>query len=279
MPDHSTIARFLEKIPEEWLEQVLAKTANACMDAACVSDGTLAAGSTGVETDRYWMTAKPDKNRHKFTYVRTKRYVKWHTTALLGLQVILSCRITSSNIHDTVVLRTMLNSVEDLGRSFAGWRFNADKGYDSDGNCEGIFAMGMTPNIKQKVNARSRGKEFRAKAARIFDHATYKKRGMIEGIFGANEAEHHQLYCRFRKNASQRGFGLLKTIGWNIEILNRRVHCGIRICDILRLRLIYATTPRDTTQINTHEVGQEIVRSRDVALLELFMHDMRTRYT
>ena len=135
VPDHSTIARFLEKIPEEWLEQVLAKTANACMDAACVSDGTLAADSTGVETDRYWMVAKPDKNRHKFTYARTKRYVKWHITALLGLQVILSCRITSSNIHDTVVLRTMLNSVEDLGRSFAGWRFNADKGYDSDGNC------------------------------------------------------------------------------------------------------------------------------------------------
>ena len=120
----------------------------------------------------------------------------------------------------------MLNSVEDLGRSFAGWRFNADKGYDSDGNCEGIFAMGMTPSIKQKVNARSRGKEFRAKAARIFDHVTYKKHGMMEGIFGAEEAEHHQLYCRFRKNANQRRFGLLKVIGWNIEILNR-IECTV----------------------------------------------------
>ena len=50
--------------------------------------------------------------------------------------------------------------------------------------------MGMTPNIKQKVNTRSRGKEFRTKAARIFDHAAYKRRGMIEGIFGAEEAEH-----------------------------------------------------------------------------------------
>ena len=116
---------------------------------------------------------------------------------------------------------TMLNGVEDLGRSFAGWRFNADKGYDSDGNYKGIFAIGMIPNIKQKVNTRSRGKEFRAKAARIFDHATYKKHDMIEEISGAEEVEHHQICCRLRKNTKQRRFGLLNAIGWNIEILNR----------------------------------------------------------
>ena len=49
---------------------------------------------------------------------------------------------------------------------------------------------------------------------------------MIEGIFGVEEAEYHQLYCRFRKMQTREGFGLLKAIGWNIEILNR-IECTV----------------------------------------------------
>ena len=68
----------------------------------------------------------------------------------------------------------------------------------------------MIPNIKQRKSA-----------AWAFDAAAYMKRGMIEWIFGAEEVEHHQLYCRFRKEANQKRFGMLKVMGWNIEVLNR----------------------------------------------------------
>ncbi|MFY9796974.1 MAG: hypothetical protein WAJ93_14910, partial [Candidatus Nitrosopolaris sp.] len=55
----------------------------------------------------------------------------------------------------------------------------------------------------------------------IFDASIYHYRGLIEGIFGAEEAKHHQLYCRFRLKNNQKRFGLVKSIGWNIEVLNR----------------------------------------------------------
>ncbi len=39
------------------------------------------------------------------------------------------------------------------------------------------------------------------------------KRGAVEGIFGAEENKHHQLYCRLRLKNNQKRFGLIKSIG------------------------------------------------------------------
>ncbi len=194
------------------------------MDAAGTTEGMLAADSTGVETDRYETADRPDKIRHEFAPKRVNRYVKWHVTAVVGLQIILSCRITSNRTTDMVVLKTMLNRIARMKVIFDGWRLNADKGYGSDSNCEAVFTLDMVPNIKQRKNAKSRGKKHRKKAAKLFDAILYKQRGMIEGIFGAEETEHHQLYCRFRMGVNQRRFGLLKAIDWNIEVLNRLEH-------------------------------------------------------
>ena len=235
VPNHSTIARFLETIPILWLERILTETARQCMEAAGVTEGILAADSTGVETDRYETAERPDKTRHEFAPKRIKRYLKWHVTAILGLQIIPSCRITSNRTTDTVVLKTTLNRIAGIKRVFDGWVFDADKGYDSDSNCEALFALSMVPNIKQRKNARSRGKKHRKKASGLFDAVLYKQRGMIEGIFGAEEAEHHQLYCRFRKDVNQRRFGLLKAIGWNLEVLNRLEHTAD-----LGVKVVYA---------------------------------------
>ena len=62
----------------------------------------------------------------------------------------------------------------------------------------------------------------------MFDEEAYKKRSLIEGIFGAEETEGHRLMCRFRKAATCRRFGLCKAIGWNIEVQNR-MECAARI--------------------------------------------------
>ena len=64
------------------------------------------------------------------------------------------------------------------------------------------------PNIKQRTNAK-KGKN-RMKAAKIFNASIYHYRGLIEGIFGAEDNKHHQLYCRFRLKNNQKGFGLIK---------------------------------------------------------------------
>ncbi len=56
---------------------------------------------------------------------------------------------------------------------------------------------------------------------KIFNASIYHYRGLIEGIFGAEEIKRHQLYCRFRLKNNQKRFGLIKSIGWNLEVLNR----------------------------------------------------------
>ena len=91
-------------------------------------------------------------------------------TAVLGLQIILSCAMTASNVNDTSMLKTLLAKAAKIGRSFEGWVFNAGRGYDSDSNCECVFDAGMLPNIKQRKsvvnsgNARNRGKPARRRA-------------------------------------------------------------------------------------------------------------------
>ena len=80
------------------------------------------------------------------------------------------------------MLPAMLAEIKRRGFDFAGCVFDCDKGYDSDYNCGLIFEMGMTPNIKQRKNAISRGKPHRKKAAGLFDGEEYKERSMIEGV-------------------------------------------------------------------------------------------------
>ena len=76
--------------------------------------------------------------------------------------------------------------------------FHADRGYDSNYNCQVLFEMGIIPNIKQRsIFSVNRGKPYRSKAAKIFDEEKYHQRGMIEGIFGGKESKRHQLHCRF----------------------------------------------------------------------------------
>ncbi|MCE2509129.1 MAG: hypothetical protein J4G04_07550 [Nitrosopumilaceae archaeon] len=55
----------------------------------------------------------------------------------------------------------------------------------------------------------------------MFDDIEYRKRNMIEGIFGAGEAKNHRLHCRFVKPANVRRFGKIRGISWNLKVLNR----------------------------------------------------------
>ena len=128
---------------------------------------------------------------------------------------------------DTTVFPSLLKRIKRIGIAFSG-RFNLDKGYDSDQNSRLILESGTIPNIKQREDVARTSKRFRKKAQELFDENLYKKRGMIEGIFGAEEAEGHRLLCRFRKTSTRRRFGLCKAIGWNLEVLNR-MECAAKI--------------------------------------------------
>ena len=109
-----------------------------------------------------------------------------------------------------------MEEVRRQGYDIAGRRFSADRGYDSDRNCGVILEAGLVPNIRERENAVSRGKPGRKKAAEMYDPDGYKLRGMIEGIFGAEEAKRHQLHCRFIREDNQQRWGKGRAIGWNI---------------------------------------------------------------
>ena len=228
VPDHTTIARHLQTIPPDWLDSILAETARRCMETVGWTEGSLGADSSAVETDRYGLVTRLNGKEGISVETLQKIYLKYHIVAILGLQIILKSMITSSDVNDSPMLPKMLEGIEeqnlDLGRSV----LDADRGYDSDENCRKVFDMGMVPNIRQRRNAVNSDKPDRRRAAEIFDPQEYKKRPMIEGIFGAEEAKNHQLHCRFLKEENRIRFGTMRAIGWNISVLNRFV-CANRI--------------------------------------------------
>jgi hypothetical protein len=224
-PDHTWISRTFKKIPLIYLESILLRSAYMCLKESEWKKGMLASDSSGIETDRYEYEVRPVKSKKKFEKKRVKQYLKWHVTAILDHLIILSTRLTSKRTHDSPVLRTMLNRLKKYGLDFAGSIFNGDRGYDGNKNFQSVFNMNMLPNIKQRKNSKNKNtnkkNKYRKKAAKIFNVSIYHYRGLIEGIFGAEETEHHQMYCRFRLKNNQKRFGLIKALGWNLEVLNR----------------------------------------------------------
>ena len=232
VPDHTTIWRAYEALDKGWLEGTLARVAGECLEGSGMGTGAMAADSSGTGTDRYADATVLDKHTLKEEKVRMKSYLKWHILAVIGLQVILSCVTTPGNVNDTGVLPSLLSKAGKLGRSFDGWVFNADKGYDPDGNCRAVIGMGMHPNIKQRRgaensgNRRNVGRPFRRRAGEMFDPDGYRRRGMVEGIFGAEGTAGHRLRCRYRKESSRERFGTVLAIAWNVCALNR-IRCTV----------------------------------------------------
>ena len=77
VPDHSTIHEAFSRIPEAYLNQLLAKSAELCIEASSWVRGIVAADSTGVETDRY------ETVEVKMERVNRKISVKLHGVAVL----------------------------------------------------------------------------------------------------------------------------------------------------------------------------------------------------
>ncbi len=221
-PDHSWIAKTFKKIPLQYLESILQKAALMCIKESDWRKGMLATDSTGVETDIYDEKVKPvkRKNGKRFEKVRMKRFLKWHIIAILDHMIILASSITSSRRHDSPVLRKMLESIRNAF-DLHGSVMNADGAYDGEPNYELLYEMGMHPNIRQREGSVNKILRYRKKASKEFDADVYHYRGLIEGIFGADEKADHQLHCRYFIKQNQRRFGVIKAIGWNLQVLNR----------------------------------------------------------
>ena len=228
VPDHSTLVRHFQTIPEDWLNLILVETTRRCIKEVSKATGPLGADSSGVETTRYEDVERPNRKERDFVETRQKTYWKYYITTILGLQIVLAAFTTPSNISDTTMLPVMLDEIKCHGFEFAGHFFDADREYDSDDNCERLFWMGMIPNIKQRKDAVNRGKPSMKKAARMFNDNEYRKRSLIEGIFGAEETRGHQLLCRFVREDNRRRFAKGRAIAWNIRVLNR-FECANRL--------------------------------------------------
>jgi len=238
-PDHSWIAKTFKRIPLQYLESILHKTALMCIGESGWRKGMLATDSTGVETDVYEEKVKPVKRKSgkRFEKVRMRRFLKWHIIAILDYMVILASGITSSRRHDSPVLRKVLESIRNTF-VLHGSTMNADGAYDGEANYELLYNMNMHPNIRQREGSMNKILRYRKKASKGFDEGVYHYRGLIEGIFGAEEKANHQLHCRYLIKQNQRRFGVIKAIGWNLQVLNR-----LRCARILAVKVAqYAIT-------------------------------------
>ena len=156
----------------------------------------------------------------EFEKVRVRRFLKWHIIAILDCMIILACSITSSKRHDSPVLRRMLKQVKNTF-DLHGAIMNADGAYDAEENFEVLYSMNIHPNIRQREGSVNKILRYRKKASKEFDVDVYHYRGLIEGIFGAEEKADHQLHCRYIIKKNQKRFGVIKAIGWNATALNR----------------------------------------------------------
>jgi hypothetical protein len=238
-PDHSWIAKTFKKVPLQYLESILQKTALMCIRESSWRKGMLATDSTGVETDVYDKKVKPvkRKNEKRFEEVRMKMFLKWHVIAILDYMVILASSITGSRRHDSPVLRKMLKNIKN---AFAlnGSMMNADGAYDGEANYELLYNMNIHPNIRQREGSVNKVLRYRKRASKEFCVGVYHYRGLIEGIFGAEEKANHQLHCRYFIKQNQRRFGVIKAIGWNLQVLNR-----LQCARILAIKVVpYAIT-------------------------------------
>lgn len=211
IPDHSTIHEAFKRISEAYLHRLLQRTADLCIAESGWTKGIVAPDSTGIKTDRYRpVELKMQKTRKLIT-------LKWHLTAILDYNIILTAQITAGNVNDSRVGGSMLKRLPRLEGSV----FDADRGYDSDRNCRLAMEKGMKPNIKQrKTGGANRGLPFRKKAALMFDLEVYHFRGLVEGIFGALEVE-RGLETRCRLKCTQKRWGLALAIGHNLGVLCR----------------------------------------------------------
>ena len=228
VPDHTTMAKHFQTIPADWLDSILAETARRCMAEADWIAGSIGADSSGVETTRYEQVTRPSIKKRDFVENPRKIYMKYHIVAALGLQTIMASETTPSNVNDSTMLPVMPDAMEQQDLDPGQSALNADRGYDSDKNCGKVLGMGMIPNIKQRKDAVNRGKPSRSMAARLFDQDEYRKRGMIEGAFGAEETKRHQLHCRFIREDNRLRFARIRAIAWNIKVLNR-FECASRL--------------------------------------------------
>lgn len=229
-PDHSTIHRAYQALPLEYLNSMLERTAQLCVKEANWKKGLLACDSSGVETDRYEEVVRPNKRKRTFEKVKQILHLKYHIIAILDHLVILRARVTSYRTADSPTLRRMLEGFPPLPGSV----FDADTGFDAEKNFELLYGLKMLPNIKQR-GPPDEGKKkahkklrFRIRAAKEFDVELYHCRGLIEGIFGAEETAGHSLRTRFRKEENRVRWGPIMAMGWNLKVLNR-LRCGNRL--------------------------------------------------
>jgi len=211
VPDHSTIHDAFKRIPEEYFKQLLDKTAHLCIAQSGWTRGVVAPDSTGVLTDRC------ETVEIKMKKTRKRVIVKYHVIAILDYNIILAAKVTSKYAGDSPTFRQLFRRLPQMEGSV----LDADKAYDSDLNCMLVYEKGMKPNIKQReTEGTNRGLRFRRKAGEEFDEQLYRFRGLVEGIFGAQETE-NGLKTRCRLRRMQRKWGLALSVGHNLAVCNR----------------------------------------------------------
>ena len=155
-PDHSTMGNHLGAIDEDWLQLMLTKTAQMCMETAGRTSGSTASDSSGGEMDRCETVKKDGLEK------RRKKYAKCHAAAILGLQIVPDSRITPGDTHDTKVPGPMMGTIKEQKLDMGPSAHSCDTAYDAEEDFKLLFEQKLDPNIRQRPPGKNPEKSYTA---------------------------------------------------------------------------------------------------------------------
>ena len=119
---HKEIVTHMQTIDPDWLDLLVAKTAFLCLEELTLSNATAQFGSnsSAFETTRYTYREPSNMTIDNFftpsvNVQRVRTYLKYHITAILGHQIILTADTTPSNVHDSTMLPAMFEKIKKFG--------------------------------------------------------------------------------------------------------------------------------------------------------------------
>lgn len=181
-----------------------------------------AADSSGFSTCRFdrWYSEKWGKEKSQ------RKWLKAHIVCGVKTNIVTSVKITSSTVHDSLVMSSLLDNTAER---FTMAEVSADKAYLSDANLKHIKSHGAYPYIPFKSNTTGKGSIMWRRLYSYFVlneesfNAHYHLRSNVETVFSMIKGKFRDS-VRSKSETGQVNEILLKILCHNICVLISAMH-------------------------------------------------------
>src|SRR5215207_1038695 len=181
VPDHTTLYRFMRRVDETLINEVLGATARRVRSGKTGEKSTVAVDGTGLEAtsvSRFFVNRQRDRGQG----LEWKAWCKWVVTVDVDRQVILSQLARPAPVNDCASLPALVstaNTVLPVGTVLADAEFDSERNHRF---CrEQLGAMSIIPAKRGKKTWNIKG--IRREMRESFPRENYGKRAIVETVF------------------------------------------------------------------------------------------------